>query len=148
MDRPKDCRQGHINQISTPMRQLASDKGRQCWDLVLIKMKCSFWNIGMQTIRGKRLKFLRVEKVSDKGSETGGETGLESRPLLLSGLKPTLTPTETLQTSQSMRGCKRKSESELTPLSPSQRLRTVGTTHIVADLLHDLIVHDVFADLL
>ena len=46
------------------MRQLASDKGRQCWDLVLIKMKCSFWNIGMQTKRGKRLKFLRVEKVS------------------------------------------------------------------------------------
>ena len=100
----------------------------------------------------KMKKFLLYQMAedqgSDKGSETGGETGLESRTLLLSGLKPTLTPTETLQTSQSMRGCKRKSESELTPLSPSQRLRTVGTTHIVADLLHDLIVHDVFADLL
>ena len=49
---------------------------------------------------------------------------------------------------RSMRGCKRKSESELSPLSPSRRLRTVETTHSVSDLLHDLIVYDVFADLL
>ena len=87
----------------------------------------------------KMKKFLLYQMAEDQGSDKGSETG---------DATPTLTPTETLQTSQSMRGCKRKSESELTPLSPSQRLRTVGTTHIVADLLHDLIVHDVFADLL
>ena len=87
----------------------------------------------------KMKKFLLYQMAEDQGSDKGSETG---------DATPTLTPTETLQTSQSMRGCKRKSESELTPLSPSQRLRTVGTTHIVADLLHDLIVHDVFADFL
>ena len=87
----------------------------------------------------KMKKFLLYQMAEDQGSDKGSETG---------DATPTVTPTETLQTSQSMRGCKRKSESELTPLSPSQRLRTVGTTHIVADLLHDLIVHDVFADLL